>query len=142
MQKHKDTLIFAMMTDVLSCSIPPLIVIYQMPLAFQGDWYGNHYCRFRCFLFYFFWPLFWPPLVIPDCKRVDHYCPHCETRVERNQVRAVANGVVKPQQHPSAVFRDTLELGNSAAMTKQGECRTKGNMNVMLSRSVYVSLTK
>ncbi|CAJ1935174.1 unnamed protein product [Cylindrotheca closterium] len=32
-------------------------------------------------LLFFFWPLFWLPLVMTDCKQVDHYCPHCRVKV-------------------------------------------------------------
>jgi len=30
---------------------------------------------------FFFWPLFWLPLVMPDCKQMDHYCPLCGAKV-------------------------------------------------------------
>jgi hypothetical protein len=32
-------------------------------------------------LLIFFWPLFWLPLVIPECKQIDHFCSLCNAKV-------------------------------------------------------------
>jgi len=43
-------------------------------------------------LLFFFWPLFWLPFVIPDCKQVDHYCAYCGAKVGEKPSSCCSDG--------------------------------------------------